>query len=687
MIQKNFLFKLKKEFFCIYFIVNNREEKNMKNYNDISTYGWAKLGFQTAVTVGTYILGSSSKQSFKDAGRKIGLVGSLTGTWWPTNSASDTWGEMIGFAQDLVGTALNEDLKAKTNQHLDSIRSALQAYYSSLEDWLNANKPLSGPLLNQVTQEFGNALRKSRDSIAYFKSDVSNVYTIILLPAYAQVANFHLALIHEGLKYATEWNLPRLQTFSYEDDLKKYTILYVNHCEYWYQKGLDILYPRNVIGMTQWMKRNFYRLTMTINVLDIISLFSLYDSKKYPNFFEDIYNAQKELIPKFQLTRIVTTEPTLHQHKYLNDSNEKICQNESSCNPIDLDEYLTLPLMFQNWLRNINFQYLAPVISVGDESSYPYFVATQNINEYTNAEGNMSIGRQQGLWNFSNYFRPISFSLQKDDYIYGLVLSAYPLINEDKLNGVTTPYILQKIEFYNLNKSINSKQIRPISAGTTNSPLIDIYYGLPDVNGYELDEPQFNFNAASHYFNSIQTCYHKRQRGGSKTGYDIYQSYVFHWEHASVKRKDEVVSDRITIFPAIKSNPILSRGIQIISHQGHTGGNVIYFTPQSELHFKINFVSNRQKYKIRLRYVAFNPVVIQYHGSNSYASLSSITLPSTSSNQNVRDLRYEEFGYADFEINMSSAGGLEDIKIISNNEFILDRIEFIPDTLFNYLSN
>lgn len=653
------------------------EKTNVTPFNTFATINWDQEDWQKAIRTSlatTALILFESAHPLLAAG--IAFTDVMIELWWDTTNPDENWRNILKQTQALIDKNIAIERERTALLALDEIRKALVFYRNRLKEWIDSPSPQTH---SQVTNSFTTTLILIDGKMGQFALEP---YQILLLPLYAQAANMHLGMLREGLMYEKEWWKNESQVFTYKSDLKEKIKEYSNYCQEWYKKGLATSFSNPATTIEEWAKRNRYRTTMTINVLDISAKFSLFDIDKYPfNRVNEKNLSNKENIPTFQLTRVLATDPTFIDYIPYNVDNKKICEYEASCNPADLDAFLNLPLKFQNYLKNIDFQTVYYSGGFWDEP-FAYFISAQNTNIYTNSRSVLSSINQVSPKPDGVNAGSASFIIGEKDYVYGINLFANKLTETDKIHGIEKPYIFQKIEFFNFNSDLNSKQIRPISAGNTTIEFEERKLGFPDNDKNLFGSSQYNYQRANHYLHSTRSCY-VRIGSMSPGSLDIYQTYVFHWEHNSVSRNDKVINNRITLFPAVKSDPTLSKGIQILQvPYGYTGGNIVKFITNSELVFRISFENPTTKYKVRLRYVAFNEVAVYFSGV--YIQEVFLLIKQISPRKNIEDLKYEDYQYIEFEINMKEGLSIiqEIFKIKSNNEFILDRIEFIPHTLF-----
>ncbi|WP_250672976.1 insecticidal delta-endotoxin Cry8Ea1 family protein (plasmid) [Paraclostridium ghonii] len=637
----------KQEILKNYPISKNKEdllwETITRNYDEIDLYSdigdWASVGLivtGTVLALGAPIAGSAAI-----------VLGTMLPLFWPEdpNSAKNLWESLINYAGELIDNKLNDYALQEAIAKIRGLYVVIQDYHNYRTKFLNPTETKK-PSREEVFAKFNFA-----HSLCMDKIEELNVksYEITLLPAYALAANMHLLLMRDGILYANTLELSRASISNgdnlYEEFLKRRS-KYINHCLDFYNKGLN-KFPKPINTVANLKKLNDYKLYMTINVLDIISLFSIYDIKKYPG----------EILPKTDLTREVYTSPLNYDSKGLNTGSIKD----------DLENILTRKPHLFSILKEINFEYVGEewkdkigvYFGSDDKKNRPFINGTIcNFNHIN--DDKLVKGTPQGAWGwYSDPKDRVSFNIDKEQRIYQVKTAHFGDIN--------TISVLQQIDLY---ASIFGKEVGSyhFTGGDTyrylTSPYISKVSGKIDISNY--NDYSHNLSSMLSFNNSI-----------------IFQTSVFGWTHALVDRENKIKSDRITQIAAVKGYELRDRA-EVIKGPGFTGGDLVSLNNGGRLFGKVKFESQNTKYKVRLYYAAQNFTQIEFVLGDSVFSKK---LNPTYNDMDETNLEYDYFDYIDItETLYKNQKSEEVLSIMSKNyDIIIDKIEFIPESIASQL--
>ncbi|WP_251861450.1 insecticidal delta-endotoxin Cry8Ea1 family protein [Clostridium sp. Marseille-Q2269] len=231
-------------------------------------------------------------------------------------------------AEQITDKVISKVVQQNAEVQLESLKSVLNIYDSRLDAW---SKDRDNPYLTkELFDTILTANSQFQSSMPHFKV---KDYEIALLPVYAQAANLHLMLLRERLIIGKEKNMDKALYELYYMEMVSLTNKYINHCVMWYWNGLeDIKENPN----KNWVDLNKYIRNMHVFVLDIISLFLLYD----PIIYDKPVAVQA-------LTRTLYSDPVNYESVIFDGENltppKKLFSRLESitCYTSEDDEYLT----------------------------------------------------------------------------------------------------------------------------------------------------------------------------------------------------------------------------------------------------------------------------------------------------------------------------------------------------------
>lgn len=551
---------------------------------------------------------------------QIGQLWNFTlNTMWPKQD--NTWDNLISFVEELINEQVEKAVRSKAIKELEGLGKILEIYYQALSDW--QNDPNNKQNKIDVIAKFGVVdlfFEKQMPSFAVEEFEVP------LLAVYAYAANLHLLLLRDCSIYGKEWGLNSNKINEYYERQLKRTIEYSDHCTDWYSIGLDDLKGSNA---QSWAEYNKYRREMTLNVLDICSLFSNYDYRKY------------RMETNMELTRDIYTDLTMSNPNWLdnfpsfNIIEEKAIRKQHTITWLNTLEIYTGRIV--GWKNPLDYW-------KGHKQTYSETIAGNNFN-----------GQLYGRDN--NPTQTSKYELGNND-IYSI--NSTPMINVYS-SGVTGLGIAGSNFDY---KNLSDGNSGSYTYGNNNNPNI-----ITQLPGNDTDVP-----SAIDYSHRLTYI----------TGLEVLRAGLILcacWTSKSVDRNNTLDDNAITEIPGVKSHSL--NKCEIVKGSGSTGGDLLKAT-NSNSSFGLNVRSlSNQTYCIRLRYAANTSNTLNILCSDAGIN-TSVTIPETGYISND-DFSYELFGYLDlleFKTN-PTIGNYKDYKFnftFSNVDMYIDRFEFIPIT-------
>lgn len=615
---------------------------------EIGTTSYEGIDIGNELSIGLIVSGTILALGAPITGSGAIVLGTMLPLFWPSNPESQ-WSSLIDYAGGLIDNKLNGYALSDAISKIEGLASVIKKY----EDY--RTKLLNGQVSKEVV------FNKFYDADSLFDSTMSQLkkssYEVTLLPAYALAANMHLLLMRDGLLYANEIGINKnnlLDEKTLYDNFLTAKKQYINHCLDFYNEGLE-KFPKPVTKVADLKKVNDYKLYMTINVLDIISLFTIYDIKKYPG---DKKNST--LLPKTDLTREVCTSPLNDDSKELNADYIKV----------DLESFLTPRPHFFSILKEFKAEIIGeewksvPSLNLGPDNrkDRPFISGTACNFSYIN-DDIIRKGTAQGAFGWYNDAKGIeSITLDKETRIYEVKTTHFGDFNTmsvlQQINLYATVFG-QEIGSYHITGGDTNRYLRSLTSKV--SEKIKIPPNVSTFNNYS-----HNLSNMLSYNNSIK-----------------FQTSVFTWTHASVDRENLVKKDRITQIAAVKGIEDENQA-KVIKGLGCTGGDLVNIDNDKTLSVKIKHEFKNTKYKIRLRYAARYNTPIDFTLGNSTFT---VTVKSTFDNEHPLNLKPEYFDYVDIAETLYENQQLEDLcKVLCKGyNIIIDKIEFIPESIASKL--
>nr|AJW76684.1 insecticidal crystal protein 3 [Bacillus thuringiensis] len=595
----------------------------------------------SSVSTALKILGTLVKfiEQIEGIGPVLTALSAILPVLWPPNTPTPerVWNDFMTNAGSLIDQSITNEVRNDANAQMAVVKENLYRYASSFNSWKGTptNHPDYPKYLAAVIKEFGLVEAQLRSVAAYFSNRVG--YELLLLPIYTQVANHHLLLIRDGLIFANEWSLARGGDDLYKE-FHRYASMYISHGIKYYNEGLNTLKNRNV----PWGTFNDYRREMTIQVLDIMHLFSSYDVRKYPADLKDT-----TILPQTELTREI--------YSALLDSppNKPIAQ---------LEESLTRDVHLFTWLKNVDFWTF-------NYNIYPdvrYLSANRIGFSYTNS----SAIEPSGIYGSTTFGTVLTHQFP--------LSNVYRISTKDTTDNQVTNIDLNLI---NGTSALYNSRIEPVP-----NNLRTTFFGF---SSNESRPNQPTIQDYTHILSYIKTDI----IGGHRS------RVSFAWTHRTVDPNNQILINNITQIPAVKSS-LLNAPARVIKGPGHTGGDLVALlnngTQAGTMQIQCktgSFTETSRRYGIRMRYAANNAFTVSLsytlQGGNPIGT-TFVTERTFSRTNNIipTDLKYEEFKYKEYHqiITMTSPQNtivtinIRQLNPSSNDQLIIDRIEFIPIT-------
>ncbi|MFV1457497.1 insecticidal delta-endotoxin Cry8Ea1 family protein, partial [Bacillus mycoides] len=426
---------------------------------------------------------------------------------------------------------------------------------------------------------------------------------------------------------------------------------YIEHCTQIYNTGLNIIAARvnNIQHSATWNIYNTYRRDMTIKVLDVIALFSNYNTHRYPATINN-----NTLLPKTELTREL----------YTNANNDEAPPFTSNILNI-MEERFTRNSHLFTWLEQL---YLY---------TRTYNTGVKSLTANSNCNMKTLVNRCEN----TRYG-----SLEANDVISLLNL---PRNNIDKIvvtHNSNAPTVIIKMEFF---QGANSVAVYNSGASLSNT----------ETKTFEIPFTKVNNQTINHRFSYMKTY-------ANLNNLPIYpnetaRQIAFAWTHSSVDYNNTIQEKVITAIPAIKAQ--VTNNTTIIPNPGHIGGDLIQFNPGgigASLLLQCrtsNFINNTPKnYSVRIRYISNKPITVNISISPGRGT-SFVTSNTIGGSLPEGNYLYKQFSYADVFIRSSPITLNQNANITINIQslspltqdtiFAIDRIEFIPLDHFQTFEN
>ncbi|EOO22999.1 hypothetical protein ICM_06222 [Bacillus cereus BAG1X2-3] len=605
------------------------------NIDTLSTTSDAQNAVLTSLNIASAILSFFTSGII---GTGFGIFNTILGWLWPSNNNA-IWEALIRSIEALIDRQIREYERVTALSALQGLRINLAQYNTAFNNWNTNEETRNNPALQrEVISRFNIADGFFGNSMPSFRKEN---YEIQALSVYAQAANLHLLLLRNAVIYGIRWGMDSRTVESHYERMVCLSGAYADHCTFFYRQGLVELRSRG-----NWNEFNNYRRNMTINVLDIISLFSNYDPRVY------------SLNTNTQLTREIYTEPLatpLWHNLRLNPTEFQQIEND----------FIGQPSLSTTLTRfDIGVNRLAT--GVGGQS---YTISRTRTAHH-------SIGRSvffTTTWQGATQINPIEQrSLDFDNFnVFNInsQISSGDRFNQNELALGTRQALFHMVN--DAGSLVTTREInlpQPVNPRSITSNIAGTNSATPTASDY------------THKLSFIKST---RVRGLVSAANII----AYGWTHISLERRNSLLPNRITQIPAIKShllstvaNPPGTQQTHIISGPGHNGGGLVVMgSGNSRFQMRIHS-SARQRYRVRLRYVNLSQTSCQARIPELGVNVS-FTLPGGGGFFNP-DLRYSAFQYItlplEFETPNVESSWVFELGTTNAVSCVIDRVEFMP---------
>nr|AEP25412.1 CryIII crystal toxin protein [Bacillus thuringiensis] len=531
----------------------------------------------------------------------VSLYTQLIDILWPSKQKSQ-WEIFMEQVEELINQKIAEYARNKALSELEGLGNNYQLYLTALEEW--KENPNGSRALRDVRNRF-----EILDSLftQYMPSFRVTNFEVPFLTVYTMAANLHLLLLRDASIFGEEWGLSTSTINNYYNRQMKLTAEYSDHCVKWYETGLAKLKGSSA---KQWIDYYRFRREMTLTVLDVVALFSSYDTRTYP------------IETTAQLTREVYMDPlgavdVSNIGSWYDKAPSFSAIESAAIRPPHLFDFIT-GLIVYTQLRNLT------------SDRYIRFWAGHTIGykKVNTPETNVQMyGTNQNLQDTSTFdFKGYNIykTLSKDAVLFDISQSGYTY----------TFFGMPEVEFFLVNQVNNTSKLvyKPVSKDIIQKTR-DSELELPPATS----DPIIS-NAYSHRLGHITFIY------SSSTSTYVP---VFSWTHRSADLTNTVKSGEITQIPGGKSSTI-GRNTYIIKGRGYTGGDLVALTDRiGSCEFQMIFPES-QRFRIRIRYASNETSYISLYGLNQSGTLK---FNQTYSNKNENDLTYNDFKYIEYPRN------------------------------------
>nr|AGV55017.1 insecticidal protein Cry20Bb1 [Bacillus thuringiensis serovar mogi] len=542
----------------------------------------------------------------------------------------NTGNDLLVHVEQLIQQTLATQYRSAATGAIYGISRAYNNYLEFFRQWERNRTPQNG---QQVESAFTTVNTLCINALAPQASLSRRGFETLLLPNYALAANFHLLLLRDAVLYRTQWLANSISTTNVNIQILTRAINeYRNHCNYWYNNGLN-RFTRT--SFNDWVRFNAYRRDMTLSVLDFVTVFPTYDPIRYPR------------PTNVELTRIVYTDPISPPRGFPRTNPPSFNQMENliiSGGPSFLNQLRIYTTFYHDphhvnrdyWAGNRN--YLSNGISrqSGSTTPWPTNIPMQNID---------------------------IFRVNLTTHDIDSIQRSYGGVHRSDFIGVNTINNQRTTLFYHQN--VDTSRFL-----TRNETVF-----LPGDSGLEPNEQNY-----THRLFQVMTTY--RINPNARRA-----AFLHAWTHRSLRRRNGFRTDQIMQIPAVKTIStgddravVLNYGENIMKLDNLTSG----------LSYKVtatDSAASNTRFIVRVRYASMdnNKLNLVLNG----AQIASLNVERTVQNggESLTALQCEDFKYAtfagDFQMGSQSIFGI--FKDISNADFILDKIELIPSHFMSSL--
>lgn len=584
------------------------------NTNIFSTHLEFSKGVASVFKVIDTIHNISKNNNFNNRLTQDFIIDTILSILWEDPNENEIFSSMIEDGE----TITNKNLSAQTKEGLllnsNSFGLKFKYYNNAFRSWIDNYNPTS---IDDVVYRFKDVNSICENNINEFK--VKN-YEVTVLPIYMQIANLHLLLLRDGMIYGDAWNLYRELGFSDQDSFYNHVLdktkFYINDCLNYYNTGLSNLKldPNN-----SWIDITRYCRFMTFYILDMISIFPIYDTKVY----DKPINMQT-------LTRKVYSDPV---------------------NFIDEN----IPISEYEKMYNISPELFSTLFSIS-------FYTNKSGNKFLNGHVNRHVGtdlnynglRETHYGNYGSNYEVESMAF--DDIKAIQTTTFFNTQNNNPTSVKSIKFLITKNNdewIYGEPDSSNIDFTRNIQGYLSNLNNESYTHSLSDMILANNDKIQINI--------------------------DTPHSYSYSWIYKGIEDTNYISDKLINQIPLVKGSKIESSEhyseISVIKGPGFTGGDLIlskvhkpanqipaqYMKNKITIPIKTKFPAGSQDFKVRLCYASNHDIgLIRLIAGSKYITTNIQQTFNTT--ENNPSLIYDDFKYFNFNETLSiTSSGIDEL--------------------------
>ncbi|MGF1438332.1 insecticidal delta-endotoxin Cry8Ea1 family protein [Bacillus thuringiensis] len=200
------------------------------------------------------------------------LAAALTSILFPSQGP-DVFNELMGATENLLKREIETYVRGRAASELLALEDQ-RAYFKSAFDYWRLH-PTDGNAIATVAARFHTVNGAFVTAMRLFRPVG---YEALLLPVYAQAAQYHLLHLRDGVLFADEWGLAKDPGDLHDQEFNAKAAEYADYCELTYNTELNRI--KTTSGKT-WFDYNQYRRLMTVAVLDVVAKFSILNPRIY----------------------------------------------------------------------------------------------------------------------------------------------------------------------------------------------------------------------------------------------------------------------------------------------------------------------------------------------------------------------------------------------------------------------
>lgn len=539
-------------------------------------------------------------------------------------AGTSQWDRFIREMEELINQRLEQTERNRAIANLQGISNVYKAYVEALGDWDRNKESIQAQ--ERVRARFVAIDSTLRRDIPTFSI---HGFELTTLSVYAQAANLHLSVLRDAVTFGKGWNLSENNINDYNRTLVENISRYTDHCVHWANEGKRQMIVRNRINPMVKFKRE-----ITLSVLDLVALYSLYDINIYP------------VEIKTQLSREVYTDLGYESGGSVPLSNPRILFREPH-----LAEFLEELTIYTGRMR------VATIYRGSGWSGHTIrFRRSGQNSTHTHSLQGFASNHIPPVTIFG-YMRPLGWgSSPINRFLFDIV--------QWSGGGPTGAQISDGL-FVNT-VSFEQRYRNPMRR-------IDTNHQLP--NG-------------THRLCHAQRVILRDNPGAMPSGPRELEVPLLGWTHRSLTHNNFISSNVITQIPIAKMNQ-LNSGASMIEDPGFCGGDIVRINRNGSVgSFTINNNSNSAiRYRVRIRYASSSPVRFDINlGGNVNQRNFEATM-----NRDA-NLTYSSFKTASYSTPYNMREGEQTLQLFvqdlpSGHSVHIDKVEIVPVFLSIPFSN